>query len=188
MKKLVGSFALAAAVAALAGAGAQAAPTAHKAQKTEPRAWAQQVCSSVGVWQKSLTRRSAALNHVNGGDLRGLRSKLVTFLNGVVSDTNVLIASVDRAGAPNVSHGADIQRLLHEGFVQTRSYFVEDVAAAKALPLGSPTKFATGASTLGKSIDRQGNLIGAAFDKIDKRYSSTELNGAMTLPACKALG
>jgi hypothetical protein len=188
VKKLVGSFALVAAVAAFVGADAQAAPTAHRARATEPRAWAQQVCASVGTWQKQLQRRSAALNHVKAGDLRGLRSKLVTFLNGVVTDTDVLIASVDRAGAPSVAHGPDIQRLLHEGFAQTRAYFAEDVVAAKALPVGSPAKFAAGATALGKSIDRQGKLISAAFDKIDKQYGSTQLDGAMALPACSALG
>src|SRR5438132_5857326 len=126
VKKLVVSFALVAAMAAIAGAGAQAAPAARHARSTEPRAWATQVCGSVGTWQKSLQRRSAALSHVKGGDLRGLRNQLVTFLNGVVGDTNVLVASLDRAGAPSVPHGAEIQRLLHEGFVQTRSYFQED--------------------------------------------------------------
>jgi hypothetical protein len=189
VKKLVGSLALVAAVAAFVGAAAQAAPAAHRAQATEPRAWASQVCSSVGVWQKKLQRRSATLSHVKAGDLPGLKRQLVTFLSGVVGDTDVLVSSVDRAGTPSVPHGTQIQRLLHEGFAQTRSYFVEDVATAKTLPVASPSKFAAGAAALGKAIGRQGNLIGAAFDKIDRQYGSTQLDGAMKpVAACAALG
>ena len=189
MKKLVGSFALVAAAAAFAGAGAQAAPATHSARSTDPRAWATQVCSSVGAWQKQLEKRSAALSHVRAGDLPGLKRQLVSFLSGVVGDTDVLVAAVDRAGAPSVPHGSNIQRLLHDGFAQTRSYFVEDVAAAKLLPVSSPSRFAAGAAALGKSIDRQGKLIGASFDSIDKRYGSTQLDGAMKpVAACAALG
>jgi hypothetical protein len=189
VKKLVGSFALVAVAAAFAGAGAQAAPATHRAQATDARAWATQVCSSVGAWQKQLQRRSAALNHVKAGDLPGLKRQLVSFLSGVVGDTDVLVTAVDRAGAPSVPHGSDIQRLLHDGFAQTRSYFVEDVATAKLLPVSSPSKFAAGAAALGKAIGRQGNLIGAAFDRIDKRYGSTQLDGAIKpVAACAALG
>lgn len=189
MKKLVGSIVVLAAAASFVAAGAQAAPSREHAQATAPRTWATKVCASVGTWQKHLQRRSAALNHVNGNDLPGLRQKLVAFLSGVVSDTDVLVRAVDRAGTPAVPHGADIQRKLHDAFVQTRSYFAKDAVTAKALPLASPLKFAAGANALAKAIGRQGTLIGSAFQRIQKQYGSAKLNGAMKpIAACTALG
>lgn len=189
MRKMLGSFAVLAAAAAFVAAGVQAAPAAHQARATAPRAWATKVCSAVSTWQKHLQRRSGALNHVSGGDLPGLRRKLVAFLSGVVSDTNVLVRAVDRAGAPSVPHGVAIQRQLHNGFAQTRSFFAKDVVTAKALPVGSPVKFASGANALAKAIGRQGSQITVSFERIQTKYGSTKLHGAMKpIAACSALG
>lgn len=182
-----GFVAIAACAAALSiAAGATATPAARQ---TSPTAWAHTVCTSVVAWNKNITKRAAGLSGVNGRDVAGVKTKLVAFLSGVVTDTQTLISTIDKAGTPSGPHGADTARALHQGLSQTKSFFALDVAKAKKLPTKPAAKFAAGAGALGRSIDAQGSKIGTIFSQLAKKYPSPALDKAMkTDPSCKALG
>lgn len=187
--KLVPALAAAALVASLAFVAAStAAPVRTAAASTPPRAWAGKVCTSVRAWQRKLTGRAATLSKVTGTDTRALRSALTKFLSGVVVDTNALIADIDRAGTPSVPHGAAIRRGFRVGLVQTRNFFAADVRRAKRLPVENPERFAAGANSLGKAIQKQGGAITKTFNGLQRKFGSTQLDRAMKpIAACSSL-
>jgi hypothetical protein len=181
---VIGAASAAAALAIAAGAG-----PAPAARQTSPRAWTHTVCTSVVAWDKNITKRAAGLSKVNGRDVAGVKAKLVAFLSGVVTDTQALISTIDKAGTPSGPHGADTARALHRGLAQTKKFFALDVAKAKKLPTKPRSKFAAGAGALGSSIDTQGSKIGAIFSQLAKKYPSPAFDKALKSdPACKALG
>jgi hypothetical protein len=186
--KLFSVLAVVFAAAAMALVAASTASGRPSGASTPPRTWARQVCTSVSVWQKKLNGRAAVLSKVTSTDLRRLRRALTVFLSGVVTDTNSLIADIDRAGTPSLPHGAAIRKGFRVGLVQTRDYFAADARKAKKLPVSDPKRFATGAAALGKAIQRQGGAITKTFSALEGKFGSSELNKAMKpIAACSAL-
>jgi hypothetical protein len=178
--------ALAALTAALAvAAGASAAPASRK---STANAWAHAVCSSVGGWEKSIGTRAGALNKLSGTNLPAVKRALVNFLSGVVGDTQTVIAQLDKAGTPSAPNGAAAAKALHSAFVQTKSFYVADLAKAKALPVSPATKLLAGETALGKSIDAQNKRLVTIFGSLKTRYPSKALAKAFkTDPACRAI-
>lgn len=178
-----GVLLLVAATAALAlAASTPAAP------RTSPNAWAHVVCSSVGTWEKSISTRAGALNKLKGTDLSAVKQALVTFLGGVVADTQTVLAMLDKAGSPSIPNGAAAARALHSGFARAKAFYLQDLAKAKALPVKPATKLLAGETALGKAINVQNTQLLTIFGSLKTRYPSKALGQAFkTDPACGAI-
>lgn len=183
--RLLSLVALAAIVAALVAGSSGAAPAR---QSTDAKAWAGQVCTSLKAWESSIGKRSNALSHVKQTNLRAVRDAFVTFLQGVVADTDTLVAKTKAAGSPDVSHGSDVAGALQTGLKQLRRYFAGDLARARSLPTHDAKKLGAAVTALGTAIDKQATAIGKTFDGLDKKYHSAELDKAMkSVPACRGI-
>jgi hypothetical protein len=170
----------------LAGSAA-AAPVSRGVTGTDPALWVTQVCTSVTSWNQAIVKRSATLRRVPAADLVGMHRALTAFLQGLVDDTDTMIASVDGAGVPAAPRGQEIARALHQGFTTLRGYFVADVAKSKQLSKRDRARFAAGAAALSKAIDAQSTELGSTFAVLGGKLTSPALDAAMQrAAACRS--
>jgi hypothetical protein len=157
------------------------------ARDTSANAWVAQVCTAMSAWKSHVVQRSTKVSQSNATSLTQLHAVLVSFLAGIVADTDKMIAATDAAGTPSGSHGKEVASALHTGLTRLRGYFAQDLAKAKKLSRTDPQKFSAGASALSAALSKQADQIVASFDAIDKQYPSSELDRALkTQPACRA--
>jgi hypothetical protein len=187
VRKLRGFAALIAVLvlASVFAAGTSARPAARG---ISANAWVTQVCTAITTWKGHVVKRSTAVSKSNPTSLTQLHAALVSFLTGIVADTDRMIAATDAAGTPSVSHGKEVASALHSGLAKLRGYFAQDLSKAKKLSRTNPQKFSAGATALSAALSKQSDQIVASFDAIDKKYPSSELDRALkTAPACRGL-
>jgi hypothetical protein len=114
-------------------------------------------------------------------DLAGQRDAVVGFLDDVLTATDRLISSLDRAGVPDVDGGQGIVDAVSQSFDQARQVIDDAKAQVEALSLDDPTAFATELGNIGTAIQTSLSGIGTSLSTLD----SAELSSAVAAePAC----
>jgi len=164
-------------------------------QNATPKKWISVFCGSVLTWEHTVKSNTTKLNatfktlkSAGKADIPTVKSKLVTYLNGIVKSTNSMVADVKHVGAPNVQNGAKLQSAVLSAFALVQKAFNQTLSSAKKLPTGDAKAFEKQALALAKALQGNAGRIGAAFNPIQK-YSTKELNdAAKATPACAKLG
>jgi hypothetical protein len=161
-----------------------ASGSAPAAPQTAPATWAKAICASATQWSTSIQKHAGVLQHLNSTtNIKSVKTLLVAFLSGSVTDTQKLITAIKKAGAPNIKNGKAAQATLIGGFTQLKGYFAADAKKAKALST-DPLKFALGASKLARSIGPQMAKVGTVFASLKTKYPSKSLNKAFASSTC----
>jgi hypothetical protein len=168
---------------------------AGASQTATPKKWVTVFCGSVVTWEKSVKSSATALSKTVKGldakskaDLRAARNRLVQFLAGLVTVTNVMIHKVRAVGPPAVKNGSKIQSGVLAGFAQVSKAFADGKKTAQALPTNNANTFAKQAVGLGITIQATANRISTSFRALSK-YSTKPLDdAAKKAPACSKLG
>jgi hypothetical protein len=154
-------------------------------------AWAEAVCGAVGTWLTGINEKGAQLGtDVQGvADLEEGRGLLVTFMEDVVDLTDVMLGSVEDAGAPDIENGDQLAADLLAALEPVKTTFEDAVVEAQNLPTDDPEAFGAAATSLGNSITASQGEFQTAFDALQEQYDDPTLNAAFaTVPACAQLG
>jgi hypothetical protein len=179
---------LSVATLALAASGCGGGGNESSASGTKPETWAASVCGALETWANDLKTGSQSLSSdlQSSGDLKGVKEKLVTFLQNARTSTQTMVADVEAAGPPAVKDGEAIQNDLEAGLSAARDSFDHAVTTAKDLKATNPTAFMAGVTNLGQQIQTELQKTAEHFKNIETKYDAGDLDEAMSNePACK---
>jgi hypothetical protein len=148
------------------------------------------VCGRITTWinerQGSIQSLDSALSGHSG--LPQIKTQLVDYYTSGVASTNTMISGVQAAGAPTIPHGQNLAQGLIAGLQSIQATYVQAQTQAEQLPTDNPTVFGTQSKNIVSSEQNAGNQVQASLNQLSKRYSSSELNAALTnQAACQPL-
>lgn len=173
-------------VATLAFAAAGCGGGSSSSSGTDPKIWAADVCGALSTWTNDLRTKSQSLSSdlQSSGDLKQVKSKLVTFLDDAKASTQKMVDDVKAAGRPEGKNGTTVQQELESGLTQARDTLDNAESKAKDLDTSNPRAFLTGVSNLGQQVQTELQKTAEHFKSIES--TSSDLDKAITNePACK---
>ncbi len=164
-------------------------------QTATPKKWIGVFCGSVYTWEKTvksntskLDKTFSTLKSTGKASVPTVKTKLVTYLTGIVKSTSAMVSDIKHVGVPDVQNGAKLQSAVLSAFALVQKAFNQTLTSAKKLPTNNVSAFRTQALNLAKTLQSSSNRITAAFVPVQK-YSTKELNDAAKAdPNCKKLG
>ena len=161
------------------------------AKKASPEKYVSTVCSSADAWStgvdsyvKKLDGLYAQLTRTS--DLPKLKTKLVSFLDGLVTEAETLQSSIEAVGQLDVKNGAKIAKIVDARIARVVKIAKRAKAKLEALPTNDATSFA---------INAPGFVSGAIFDlaaapdlNIARLRSSELENAALNDATCQKIG
>jgi hypothetical protein len=153
---------------------------------TDPATWAADVCGALSTWTNDLRTKSQALSSdlQSSGDLKGVKEKLVAFLDDAKASTQTMVDDVKDAGPPEGKNGTTVQEDLESGLTEARDTLDNAEAKAKDLDTSNPRAFLTGVSNLGQQVQTELQSTAEHFKSIES--TSGDLDKAISNePSCK---
>lgn len=155
--------------------------------------WVRSVCTTLSDWNGQLQSRTGDLQtEIQGlpqGAFQRLQDLMLTYVDGVIEDTEQAVSNLEEAGAPDVEDGREASELIVAGIREARMIFVEAREDIAALDPGRPRQFATALEQIGARVQEGGERVQAGFEAADERgLGGRELDEAFAEePACAAL-
>jgi hypothetical protein len=157
---------------------------------TKPAVWAATVCGALAAWAQGLQTDGQQLSADLAGatDIRVVKAKFVTFLEGAETSSGTMVAAISGAGAPAVKDGAAIQQQLVSGLRAAQASFKRAIARARKLSTTDPQSFSTSVAALGRDVQAELTATGERFQEIGDKYDDKSLNKATSNePSCQKL-
>ena len=165
-------------------ASGDATSSSPAASAPSAAAYVKDACTAMTDWLTAIQTRAGDLSSISGGDVAAAKTAMLDFLDGVLTDTDTMVSTVEGLGAPDVTDGASAHEALVGVLKQARDLFGgfrDDVAD---LPTDDPQAFATALTQLGTNLDASSSDIGNAFSD----FQNEELDSAFSAePACAPL-
>jgi len=156
-------------ISALALAVLATSVPAAGAATVSPDKWAPKFCTAFQKWQKTITDESAkataSIDGIASGDLASVKDEFVTFLGKDIDATKAVIASIKKAGAPDVSKGTAIQSQILKSFQAAQDIFTQAKTDAANLSTTDPTSFVSDATQIQTHLGDASTKFGTEFDK-----------------------
>ncbi|HEX6207326.1 MAG TPA: hypothetical protein VF058_03115 [Actinomycetota bacterium] len=155
--------------------------------------WVRDVCTTLTDWNDRLQSRTGTLQtDLQGlpqGDFQALKDLMVSYIDGVIEDTDQAVTSLEGAGAPAVQDGEEASRLMVRGIGEVRTIFEEAREDIAALDVSRPRRFAMALQEIGSRIQQGGQRVQATFQEVDQRgIGGEELDRAFSEePTCAPL-
>jgi hypothetical protein len=147
--------------------------------------WANQVCGSIGTWEKSLT--TAPPDVTNTASPEEAKTTLTNYLSNVVGATNTMVSGLQAAGSPAVSNGPAISQGFLAAFQALQGTFVQAQTQINSLPTTDPAAFSAGAKAVGTTLQTASSQAKTNLDNFGQKYSSGQLDTAFNNAAnCKS--
>ncbi|GAA0676310.1 hypothetical protein GCM10010193_31770 [Kitasatospora atroaurantiaca] len=146
--------------------------------------WAKRVCEAA---QAPITQSQAALADTGkvqqGESPADLQKRLSTDLGALAKTNQQLADAIDKAGAPKVDSGDQVQQGAVGELKQAAQGYLDVQKKLNALPNGDQARFADGLRSVGDQVQRLAQQSTEALNKIQ----SGDLGTAMAKqPGCKA--
>lgn len=158
-----------------------------------PDEWVRTVCTTLSDWNAQLQSRTTDLQGELGGipqgDFQALQDLMLTYVDGVIEDTEQALATLQDAGAPAVEDGREASRLMVGGIREARTIFEDAREEISALDPDRPRRFAEELEAIGARVQEGGVRVQEGFAAADEQgIGGEELDQAFTEePACAAL-
>lgn len=157
---------------------------------TEPKAWAKEVCGSVGSWLDDVQKSSAAIGETaqNVTSLEEAKSDFVDYFDELVDRTDQMLSEIEEAGDPDLADGAAIGEDFRATIEPMRGALEDARGQAEDLPTDDPQAFAEGAVQAGQLVEGEATQIAQAFSQLNEKHDTAELQRVFEEePACTAL-
>lgn len=158
-----------------------------------PDAWVRTVCTTLTDWNAQLQSRTGdlqtELQGLSRGDFQALQDLMISYVDGVIEDTDQAVTALEEAGVPAVEDGREARELMVGGIREARTIFEEARDDIAALDADRPRQFATALEEIGARVQEGGARVQEGFAAADERgIGGEELDQAFAEePACSAL-
>ena len=158
--------------------GAQGSSVA--ASGVAPTKWWGAVCSNLSSYTKDTAKFEKALEAglKNPKSISDVKAHLIKFLGNNVSRANELIASLKKAGIPNVPNGAQYAAAVQGGFVELRDGLQGLEGDARAAPTNSRAGMQAAISALQTKLSTLGTDSANSEDQAAAQFASPQLTAA----------
>lgn len=153
---------------------------------TDADTWAADVCGALNTWTTDLQTKSQNLSSElrSSGNLKGVKEKLIEFLDDAKASTQTMVDDVKDAGPPEGENGKTIQDDLEAGLTEARETLEHAEDTAKDLDTDNPRAFLTGVSSLAQQVQTELQATAEHFKSIES--TSGDLDEAISNePSCK---
>jgi paraquat-inducible protein B len=140
---------------------ALAAPAA--AAGTAPKKWTKSVCGALDSWVNDVNAASAKVTKRAPKSAASLKKKLGRLLTQTQNETKSLLATVKRAGRPDVKGGKQIAATMREGLTQVQRTVTEARKTLARAPAKDPTAFTNAARAVQDALESGLEGVQAAF-------------------------
>jgi hypothetical protein len=177
---VVASIAAAALLTSAAcGGGSEEAGGSEKWGPVEHEVWRADICTALREWitsWRSLSREFAdeGLVYSSGEEAK---TALVTFVTGLLDETDVMLKKVDAAGTPAGERGEEVRRAFRNAFGQMRRVIADALAEVQNLPTRSVSAFNSEAEALARSAELAYEEVGRQFS--DLQYLEFNFEGEL---------
>jgi hypothetical protein len=181
------AFLLAAGVLAFAAAGCGGGDDSGSSG-TDPDTWAADVCGALTTWGDDVKSKSQALSSdlQSSGDLKGVKDKLVAFLDDVQASTQEMVDDVKAAGPPAAEDGTRVQEDLESGLTEARDALNHAADTAGELDTSNPSAFLKGVQNLAQQVQDELTATAQHFKSLES--TAGDLDEAIKdEPACEPL-
>jgi hypothetical protein len=181
------AFLLAAGVLAFAAAGCGGGDDSGSSG-TDPDTWAADVCGALNTWGDDVKSKSQALSSdlQSSGDLKGVKDKLVAFLDDVQASTQEMVDDVKAAGPPAAEDGTRVQEDLEAGLTEARDALNHAADTAGELDTSNPSAFLKGVQSLAQQVQDELTATAQHFKSLES--TAGDLDEAIKdEPACEPL-
>jgi hypothetical protein len=140
--------------------------------------FASTVCTGMTTWMTDIQEGTTGIGTAlaeSGTDPEAAKTTAVDLLDGVVSSTDQLIATIDGVGVPDVEDGAAVVDALTAGFGEVRTLFETSAATVAAADASDP--FALIDALDGVMTSLGGEAFNRAFSGLEA-IESAELDRA----------
>lgn len=149
---------------AAGGSGAPAVSGAPAPAGSSAAAYAKSVCGAMSDWLTAIKNSASSLGQTgNLGSTKDVKKLLLDYFDGLVKDTDTLIATVKSAGAPDVEGGAEVQAGFLAGFTKVRDEFASTRDKIAGLPTKDSKAFGQALQGLGATLQGAATQIGASL-------------------------
>jgi hypothetical protein len=145
-----------------------ASTTVSASASGDPADYVTSVCMAVATWAQSIKQRGSDFQSSQVGvtDLSVVRQHFIDFLNGLASDTETLIASVQALGPPPVSNGAAEEAAIVAALRAGAESYRDAANQAQSLSTTSPGAFSAGVTRIATAIEKSGKSTAQAIEDI----------------------
>ena len=159
---------------------------------TSADSWAPKFCGAITKWQNAIQKNASEVDDVvalgANSDLSSLRETFVGFLESDVKATKAAIASIKKAGTPDVTNGAKIQKKIIAGLQSTSSSFAGAKRDAEAVSTDDEATFVTDVATISTNLASVTDGFITAVSDAQALDTDNEIGTAFAkAKACKAL-
>jgi hypothetical protein len=172
-------------------AGSVSACSPSNGGDVPPEDYAKTICAGLLSWRQGVASDSARLSRelqAGAAEVATVKAKYTAFFQGVVRRTDLLLAAVNKAGAPKVDNGTSYAHDLQAALTKARAGLAAAQRRFAALPVNDLGSYAAGAA---KARDDLGTVflgVGTALDDLGRTYPDKGLNEAFEQQAdCKSL-
>ena len=161
------------------------------AKTSPPEKWGATFCGSLTDWSDEVTDGAAEIqDSLQGTNVTPVQGKAV--ITGYIGDigdaTNKFYTRVKKAGNPDATNGAKIQKAILQGIqgIETRVGDIE--ALSQNLPTTDVASFQTSVQALSAAFDTVSQPFDQAMDKVTTLDKGDALSGELqNVKACRAL-
>ncbi|HEV8563756.1 MAG TPA: hypothetical protein VGR41_02460 [Actinomycetota bacterium] len=141
------------------------------------------VCTAINDWITSLTASASDLSQLPTDAAAG-QAVMLSFLDGVITETDALLSKVEALGVPDTADGEAASAALLTALTQVRDLYQGLRDSVADLDTADPAAFATALTELSTGLDAGSGDVGSALDE----FQNGELAATFqATPACAAL-
>lgn len=161
------------------------------AKTVAPEKWAKSFCVGFSSWQVALASEAATAQDAlsgNATDLAAARTKLTTFLAHVVDATNQAVATLKKAGTPDVPKGKQIASVFVTGFHTAVTAFKAAKTDADNVSTTAADLFNSTVKSISATLSKTAGILDSTFVAVDKLDKGSTLSDVLQrVKACAFL-
>jgi hypothetical protein len=142
--------------------------------------WVGDLCSGISEWRANLGDVPDASSTT---DLAQYKGAMVSFLDGLVRNTDRLIDRIDKAGVPDIPSGSDAARDFKAAFGGMDASFRNAKSTIDKTATDDKETFAAGLAQVGLVLKESLDRAGKAFGDISTKYPDVG-KAARQTPSC----
>lgn len=178
---------IATAVAAAALVAVAAVPAHAKTASTDK--WGAAFCGGLTEWADTITEGGSEITSSAQGSTPAQGKELIVGYIGDIRDaTNTFYTQVKKAGSPDSTNGAKIQKEILKGISGIEDNVAQMESIAQGLPTTDVASFQTAVTALSNAFDTVSTPFDNAMDKVTTLDKNDDLSGKLQkVKECKSL-
>jgi hypothetical protein len=176
------ALSLAACSSSSSSPSAAAAPTSVSPTPMAVADYVAGVCTAVGTWQTAIKAQGSSFN-ANTTDVAALKQSWLDFLDGIITETQALVSSIDALGTPDTSEAQAAAETLKTDLTTLETDFQKLREQSASLSTSNQADFMSKFQQILTSFQQDAQAVTQDLSQVPPAFQSA----ASAAPECQAL-